>query len=428
MEVTILWKCEKMARQIKNSIEEANKSAIERMKTSRPYLVDIKPAIQVFKNMKKNSVSHAGPPIEWERMCGPMKGAVVATMIYEGLASDWDEAVRSIRRGEIEFSSNHEYNAVGPMAGVVSASMPVFVVNDRKHMNTCYCRVVESKVQFGEFDKSAIDGLRFWTDILAPCLAKAVRLSGGIDLKGIMARALHMGDELHNRPSAGTLLFESIMMPFLLEVAEKNEVTKVARYFSENEIFFLCLSMGACKTMSQAAFKVEFSTLVTVMARNGTDFGIKVSGLGNKWFTGPAGIIDAVYFPGFGKEDGNPDIGDSAIAETAGVGGFALANSPTILSLIGGTSEDALRYTKQMRQITMGLNDTFTIPILNFQGTATGIDLRKVVRTGILPIIDTAVAHKKPGIGYIGAGLVRPPMEAFNQALYAFGEKYDLMK
>ena len=421
-----MWK--KTARQIKSNIEKANKSAIEKMGTSRPFLVDIKPAIEVFKNMKKNSISHAGPPIKWERMCGPLKGAIVATMIYEGLAGDWDEAELSIRRGEIEFSPNHEYHAVGPMAGVISSSMPVFVVNDRKHGNTCYCRLVENKVQFGVFDKSAIEVLRFWTDILAPSLAKAVRLSGGIDLKAIMARALHMGDELHNRPAAGTVLFESIVMPFLLEVADKKEISKVARYLSENEIFFLCLSMGACKTMTQAAANIEYSTLVTVMARNGTDFGIKVSGLGNKWFTGPAGIIDAVYFPGYGKEDGNPDIGDSAITETAGVGGFALANSPAILSLVGGTSEDALRYTKQMRQITMGLNDSFTIPILNFQGTATGIDLRKVVRTGILPIIDTAVAHRKPGIGYIGAGLVNPPMEAFNQALYAFGQKYDLLK
>jgi hypothetical protein len=396
------------------------------MRTSRPFLVDIQPAIKVFKNMKRNTISHAGPPINWQRMCGPMKGAVVATMIYEGLANDWDEAVRLIIQGEIEFSPNHEFDAVGPMAGVISASMPVFVIKDLEHGNTCYCRLVENKVQFGVFDKGAVKVLKYWTDILAPCLAEAIRLSGGIDLKVIMARALHMGDELHNRPAAGTVLFESIMMPFLLESLDKSDVSKVTRYFSENEIFFLCLSMGASKIMTRAAANIRHCTLVTIMARNGTDFGIKVSGLGNKWFTGPAGTIDAVYFPGYGKEDANPDMGDSAITETAGVGGFALANSPAILSLIGGTAEDALRYTKQMRQITMSLNDTFTIPILDFQGTATGIDIRKVVRTGILPIIDTAVAHKKAGIGYIGAGLVTPPIEAFNNALYAFGERYNL--
>jgi hypothetical protein len=417
-----------MSESIKSSIEQANRLASERMRASRPFLVDVKPAIEVFPNMKKNSISHAGPPIDWERMCGPMKGAVVATMIYEGLANDWNEAVRSIRRGDIEFCPNHEYNAVGPMAGVVSASMPVFVVNDLKHGNTCFCRIVENKVQFGAFDKPSINVLRFWTETLAPCLAKGIRSSKGIDLKAIMARALHMGDELHNRPAAATILFESIIMPYLVDIADKKELVSVAKYFSENEIFFLSLSMGASKTIMLAASGIEYSTLVTVMARNGTDFGIKVSSLGNGWYTGPAGIIDAVYFPGYGREDGNPDMGDSAITETAGLGGFALANSPAILSLIGGTAEDALRYTAQMREITMSLNDIFTIPILNFQGTATGIDLRKVIRTGILPIIDTAVAHKTPGIGYIGAGLVKPPMEAFTKALYAFGDKYNLTK
>ena len=412
---------------VKSRIEEANRIALERIRASRPFLVDIKPAAEVFPRMKKNSVSHSGPPIDWEKMCGPMKGAIVATMMYEGLADNWNEAVRHIARGDIEFCPNHEYNAVGPMAGVISSSMPVFVINDRKHSNTCFCRIVENKVQFGAFDKNSIDVLRFWTDKLSPCMAKAIKLSKGIDLKAIMARALHMGDELHNRPAAATVLFESILMPYLLEVTDKNDLVRVARYFSENEIFFLSLSMGASKAMMQAAHGIEYSTLVTVMARNGTDFGIKVSGLGKDWYTGPAGIIDAVYFPGYGKEDANPDIGDSAITETAGVGGFALANSPAILSLIGGTAEDAIRYTKEMREITISLNDTFTIPILNFQGTATGIDLRKVVRTGILPIIDTAVANKKAGVGYIGAGLVRPPMEAFNKALYAFGKKYDLI-
>lgn len=417
-----------MAKQIKSIIEKANRSAIGKMRSSRPFLVDIQPAIKVFKNMKENTISHAGPPIDWHRMCGPMKGAIVATMIYEGLANNKDDASRIIRQGKIEFSTNHEFDAVGPMAGVISASMPVFVIKDLKYGNTCYSRLVENKVQFGVFDKSAVNVLKYWTNVLAPCLSEAIRLSGGIDLKIIMAKALHMGDELHNRPAAGTVLFESILLHFLLESAPKKDISKVVRYLSENEIFFLCLSMGACKTMTQAAANIKYSTLVTVMARNGTDFGIKVSGLGNKWFTGPASLIDAVYFPGYRKEDGNPDIGDSAITETAGVGGFALANSPAILSLIGGTAEDALRYTKKMRQITMSLNDTFTIPIFNFEGTATGIDLRKVVSTGILPIIDTAVAHKKAGIGNIGAGLVTPPIEAFNSALYAFGERYQVLK
>ena len=415
-----------MDKPIKNKIEEANRIATEKILKSRPLLLDIKPAIDVLPNMKKNSIFHAGPPIEWKRMCGPMKGAIVGTMIYEGLAENWTQAVKMIEYEEIEFSPNHDHDAVGPMAGVISPSMPVLVVKNDTYGNICYGRFVEDRVQFGRFDMNAIESLKFWSETLAPSLGKAIRKSNGLDLKSIMAKALHMGDELHNRPAAGTLLFASIAMPYLIEVVDRDNLVKIAKYFSENEIFFLCMSMAACKTTMNAASEIEYSTLVTAMARNGTDFGIKVSALGNKWFIGPASMIDGVYFPGYGSDDANLDMGDSAITETAGIGGFALADSPAILSLIGGSAEDAIKYTKQMRQITMTLNDMFSLPILDFEGTGTGIDLRKVLRTGILPVIDTAIAHKEPGIGMIGAGLVRPPIDAFKKALHAYGVKYHI--
>ena len=415
-----------MDKPIKNKIEEANKIATEKILKSRPLLLDIKPAIDVLPNMKKNSIFHAGPPIEWKRMCGPMKGAIVGTMIYEGLAENWTQAVKMIEYEEIEFSPNHDHDAVGPMAGVISPSMPVLVVKNDTYGNICYGRFVEDRVQFGRFDMNAIESLKFWSETLAPSLGKAIRKSNGLDLKSIMAKALHMGDELHNRPAAGTLLFASIAMPYLIEVVDRDNLVKIAKYFSENEIFFLCMSMAACKATMNAASEIEYSTLVTAMARNGTDFGIKVSALGNKWFIGPASMIDGVYFPGYGSDDANLDMGDSAITETAGIGGFALADSPAILSLIGGSAEDAIKYTKQMRQITMTLNDMFSLPILDFEGTGTGIDLRKVLRTGILPVIDTAIAHKEPGIGMIGAGLVRPPIDAFKKALHAYGAKYHI--
>ena len=415
-----------MDKPIKNKIEEANKIATEKILKSRPLLLDIKPAIDVLPNMKKNSIFHAGPPIEWKRMCGPMKGAIIGTMIYEELAENWTQAVKMIEYEEIEFSPNHDHDAVGPMAGVISPSMPVLVVKNDTYGNICYGRFVEDRVQFGRFDMDAVETLKFWSETLAPGLGKAIRKSKGLDLKSIMAKALHMGDELHNRPAAGTLLFASVVMPYLIEVVDRDNLVKTAKYFSENEIFFLCMSMAACKATMNAASEIEYSTLVTAMARNGTDFGIKVSALGNKWFVGPASIIDGVYFPGYGSDDANLDMGDSAITETAGIGGFALADSPAILSLIGGSAEDAIKYTKQMREITMILNDMFSLPILDFEGTGTGIDLRKVLRTRILPVIDTAIAHKEPGIGMIGAGLVRPPIDAFKKALHAYGAKYHL--
>ncbi|MGH9924664.1 MAG: DUF1116 domain-containing protein [Nitrososphaeraceae archaeon] len=412
---------------IRKHIEEANNKALERMRLSRPILVDIKCAKDILPKMKKNSIFHAGPPIDWNRMCGPMRGAIVGTMIFEGFATTWNDAVRLIKKGGIDFSSNHDHNAVGPMAGVISPSLPVLVVKDLSNGKTCFARFVENRVQFGLFDQESVKVLRFWSEKLSPLLGKAIRKSKGIDLKPMMARALHMGDELHNRPAAGTLLFASAVLPHLLKVCSSNEVLEVTKYLSENDIFFLCMSMAACKAITKAAHGIRFSTIVTVMARNGTTFGIKVSGLGDEWFTGEANMIKGMYFPGYSHEDANPDIGDSAITETAGIGAFALAGSPAILALIGGSAEDAIKYTYEMRKITNSLNDTFTLPIINFQGTATGIDIRKVMRTGITPVIDTAIAHKHEGGGYIGAGLVRAPVEPFKNALHAYGRKYKLV-
>lgn len=412
---------------IRKNIEEANNKALERMRLSRPILVDIKCAKDILPKMKKNSIFHAGPPIDWNRMCGPMRGAIVGTMIFEGFATTWNDAVKLIRKGGIEISSNHDHDAVGPMAGVISPSLPILVVKDLSNGKTCYARFVENRVQFGLFDQESVKVLRFWSEKLSPLLGKAIRKSKGIDLKPMMARALHMGDELHNRPAAGTLLFASAILPHLLRVCSLNEVLEVTKYLSENDIFFLCMSMAACKAITKAAHGIQFSTIVTVMARNGTTFGIKVSGLGDDWFTGEANMIKGLYFPGYSQEDANPDIGDSAITETAGIGAFALAGSPAILALIGGSAQDAIKYTYEMRKITNSLNDTFTLPIINFQGTATGIDIRKVMRTGITPVIDTAIAHKHEGGGYIGAGLVRAPVEPFKNALHAYGRKYKLV-
>jgi hypothetical protein len=417
---------------IKSKIESANKEAIQKVLSSKPFLVDVKPALQVLPGMKARSIFHAGPPIEWKRMCGPMKGAVVGTIIFEGWANSWEGAVKLVEDGEVELSPNHDHEAVGPMAGVISPSLPVMVVRNEKHGNVNYARIVEQNVQFGEYNENAVGSLRFWSDVLAPAIAKALarmRSEGGIgvDLKSIMARALYMGDELHNRPVAGTSLFALTILPYMMEAMDdKEHLSQIVKYFGSNEIFFLCLAMAACKATMNSAREIQYSTLVTAMARNGVEFGIKVSGLGDRWFTGPASMVRGSYFPGYGSEHANPDMGDSAITETTGVGAFALANSPAILSLVGGTADDAFKFTKQMQQITMTLNDTFLIPILDFQGTATGIDIRKVVKTGILPVIDTAIAHKDPGVGMIGAGIVSPPMDVFKAALREFARNYKL--
>jgi len=410
-------------------IDGANSKALERILTSQPILVDIQPAIKALPNMKDYTILHAAPPISWERMCGPMKGAVIGAILYEGWVDTEEEAIRLAERGEVKFAPCHHYNAVGPMAGIISPSMPVFVVENKPHGNVAYSNMNEGLgrvLRFGAYDEQVISRLKWMEETLVPVLKDAIKKSGGIDLKSIQARALHMGDECHNRNVAGTSLFIREILPYLLETDYDHETLKqVANFLNNNDHFFLNLSMAASKATMDAASHIKYSTIVTVMARNGVDFGIRVSGLGEQWFTAPAPMVKGLYFSGFGPEDANPDLGDSAITETRGLGGFAMAAAPAIVRFVGGTPSDAINYTKEMEQITVGRDGGLTIPISNFSGVPVGIDIRKVLQTGVTPVINTGIAHKKAGVGQVGAGITRAPMEVFKKAIRAFVEKYE---
>ncbi len=410
------------------SIERANKEAIERMQKSQPTLVGLDIAGNVVPGMKKKMILHAGPPITWDRMCGPLKGAVIGGLIYEGLAKNEEEAIDLASSGEIEFSPWHHHNGVGPMAGVATYSMPVFIVENTTYGNKAYCTMNEGLgkvLRYGAYDDEVITRLKWMEEELYPVLRDTLKLSGPINLKNLIAQALQMGDECHNRNKAGTSLFIREIAPYLVETDYPEEVkSRVLKFINGNDHFFLNLSMPAGKATTQAAEWIEGSTIVTTMARNGTDFGIRVSGLPEEWFVGPALMVKGLLFPGFTDDDANPDIGDSTITETAGYGGFAMASAPAIVQFVGGTPKDAMNFTLKMYEITAAENDTYKIPYLNFRGTPTGIDIRKVIEKGILPQINTGIAHKKPGIGQVGAGLVNPPENIFEDALRAFVEKY----
>ncbi len=410
------------------SIEKANKEAIERIQKSQPTLVGLDIAGNVVPGMKKKMILHAGPPITWDRMCGPLKGAVIGGLIYEGLAKNEEEAIELASSGEIEFSPWHHHNGVGPMAGVATYSMPVFIVENKTYGNKAYCTMNEGLgkvLRYGAYDDEVISRLKWMEEELYPVLRDTLKLSGPINLKNLIAQALQMGDECHNRNKAGTSLFIREIAPYLVETDYSEKIkSKVFKFIHGNDHFFLNLSMPAGKATTQAAEWIEGSTIVTVMARNGTDFGIRVSGLPDKWFVGPALQVKGLLFPGFTDDDANPDIGDSTITETAGYGGFAMASAPAIVQFVGGTPKDAMNFTLKMYEITAAENETYKIPYLNFRGTPTGIDIRKVIEKGILPQINTGIAHKKPGIGQVGAGLVNPPENIFEDALRAFVEKY----
>ncbi len=404
-------------------VDKANSIAVERMLAAHPVLVDVRPAREVIAALQDRKLLHAGPPISWERMCGPMRGAVIGACIYEGWARDEAEAVSLAASGKLSFEPCHHYNAVGPMAGITSPSMPVFVVEDKVHGNQTYSTLNEGLgkvLRYGAFSPEVLERLRWMQEVLGPSLGRAIRQLGGVDTRAIMAQALQMGDECHNRNKAATSLLARQLGPALVETGNtRAETAEVLRFIANNDFFHLNPSMAAAKALTLAGANVPRSSVVVTMARNGVDFGIRVSGLGDRWFVGPAQYIQGLYFAGYGPEDANPDIGDSAITETSGVGAFAMAAAPAIVQFIGGTPADALRYTREMYNITVTSNPLFGLPSLDFQGVPTGIDIRQVCRLNKLPVINTGIAHRLPGVGQVGAGIVYPPMECFEEALKA---------
>ncbi len=409
-------------------IQAANQTAVQRMLAAHPILTGIGQARDVIPGLHDHLFLHAGPPITWRDMPGPMRGAVIGALIFEGLAPDADSAADMAAAGHITFAPCHEYGAVGPMAGLISPSMAVYVVQDAETgyqafsgMNEGYGKVL----RYGAYQADVQTRLQFLNTVFAEVVHEALQTLAGLDLRALIAESLHMGDEAHNRSRAGGLLFLKALAPVIVQVAPSSALAgDILQFLAENALASLNPVMAAAKIMAQAGHGVAGSTLVTVMARNGFAFGIRVSGLDDRWFTAPAPTPDGLYFPGFDAGQANPDIGDSTITETAGFGAFAMATAPAIVTFVSGTAQLALETTHEMYEICLAEHPFFTIPALNFRGTPVGIDLRKVVETGLTPRINTGIAHREAGMGQIGAGLVRPPLSVFTDALLAFAHQY----
>jgi len=403
----------------------ANALALERMTTAAAALVDVRPASEVV-GLERGTFLHAGPPLDWERASGPMRGALIGAVLFEGLADTAEDAERRLAAGEFTLEPCHHRGGVGPMAGVVSPSMWLYVLRDDVHGNDSWCSLNEGLgkvLRYGAYGPEVIDRLHWMTRVLGPILSQAVRSTGPIDIRAIITQMLQMGDEGHNRNRAGSLMLLRDLLPGMITAdASSTDVAEAVRFSGANEHFFLNLGMPACKLATLAAEGIAGSTVVTVMARNGTDFGIQVSGTGHQWFTGPANTPEGLFLGAFGPEDANPDIGDSAITETGGIGGFAMAAAPAIVKFVGGDVPFALRATRTMYEITAGEHPAYQVPILGFRGTPTGIDVTKVARTGILPQINTGMAGRVAGTGQVGAGLVTPPAECFPAALKALAD------
>jgi hypothetical protein len=406
----------------------ANRTAVERVLAAGSVLVDVRPAREVL-DLPDRMLLHAGPPIDWEHASGPLRGAFIGACLYEGWADSEEDAQRLLAAGEIRLDPCHHHRTVGPMAGVVSPSMWMWCLSDPVHGGQAFCSLNEGLgkvLRYGAYGPEVVDRLHWMSDVLGPVLSKAVRSRPGdpLDVKGILAQMLQMGDEGHNRNRAGSLMTLRELSPAIVEVdAPSSDISAVLRFIGGNEHFFLNLGMPTAKLAMDSARDIPGSTMLTVMARNGTEFGIQTAGTGDRWFTGPANTPVGLFLGDYGPDDANPDIGDSAITETYGVGGFSMAAAPAIVRFVGGTVPDALATTERMYQLTLAENPAMAIPIMGFRGSPTGIDVLKVARTGWLPQINTGMAGRVAGTGQVGAGLVQPPQECFEKALVALAEE-----
>ena len=409
-------------------IEQANAEALRRMLNAEPVLIDVQPAGDVLPDLGDRMILHAGPPIEWSRMCGPMRGAIAGIAEFEGWAKDLEEGARLAGEGAFAFHPNHDFGAVGPMTGMTTRSQPVMVVENRTTGNRSYCTINEGLgkvMRFGGNDAEVLDRLRWLRDVLGPAMGAALRQSGGIALKPLVARGLTMGDEMHQRNVACSGLLLRALAPELARVSpDSAALAESLAFIGGNDQFFLNVAMALGKAIMDPVRDIEGSTVVTAMSRNGTDFGIRVSGTADEWFTASVEMPEGLYFPGFGADDANPDMGDSTIVETIGLGGFAMAAAPAVAGFVGaGTASEAALFTRAMGEITIGENPEWTIPGLDYQGVPTGIDVRLVVESGIAPTINTGIAHKEPGRGQVGAGVVKAPLECFDAALGRIAER-----
>ncbi len=408
-------------------IDSANREALRRMLAGDPILRDVLPAGDAIPGLKEGMILHAGPPIDWDRMCGPMRGAVTGIAVFEGWAPDLEAAAEMAAGDAFEFHPNHHFDAVGPMTGMTTLSQPVMLVENRAFGNRAYCTLNEGLgkvMRFGGNDAEVLTRLAWLRDDFGPAMGAALRDGEGVALKHLVARGLAMGDEMHQRNVACSgLLLRELAPALACSARNGNTLAAALAFIGGNDQFFLNVAMAMGKAIMDPVRDIEASSVVTAMCRNGTDFGIRVSGTGDTWFTAPVEMPEGLYFPGYTAADANPDMGDSTIVETIGLGGFAMGAAPAVAGFVGaGAASAAGNFTRRMREITLDENPEWTIPAMDYVGVPSGIDIRLVVDTGLAPTINTGIAHKEPGVGQVGAGIVRAPMKCFEMALLAFAE------
>jgi hypothetical protein len=410
--------------------QEANEEAARRLCESDPVLVDVRPAGEVVPGMTPETILTSGAPLPWDQYTGGQRSAVLYGALYEGLAQDAEEADRKLADGTITLDTCHSRACVGSVAGIYTASMPVLVVENPPFGNTAFCNLYEGesrrRLNYGVYDEGVRQGLDLLRDLIGPVLAETTRRAGGIRLKPIIQRALHLGDELHSRNTAATLLLGRELAPHLLDLAldgsiQRDAAKRALAFLQESDYFFLRLAMAAAKATANAAHGVPHSSVMTAMTINCREFAIRVSGLGDRWFRGPHPVVEAKLFEPHTADEIEWMGGESCITETVGLGGFAQAAAFALQAYQGGSPQEMARVNEQMYRITVAEHTDYRVPYFRYRGTPVGIDIARVVETGILPVIDGGLAGR--GGGQIGAGILKAPFECFIDAWSAYVEE-----
>lgn len=417
---------------IADKLASANEKVTEKIANAQPTLIDVVPAAEVIPELNEDqkTILHAGRPLKYEEMTSPMQGSCVGAILFEGWADNEQDAIKMLENGEIRFIPCHDVNAVGPMGGITSANMPVVVVEESNSGKRAYCTMNEgigAVLRFGAYNDTVLERLQWMKNDLGPAIGQAVRnMDGGLPLMPLIARSITMGDEFHQRNiAASALFFTKIAGPIASQEMPAEKKERILTFLGDTDQFFLNLAMAAMKCTMDAAHEVGEGSIVTALTRNGKNFAVRVSGLGDQWFEAPVNTPEGLFFTGYDQSQANPDMGDSAITETFGVGGMAMIAAPGVTRFVGsGGFDDALNTSNDMLEIVEGHNPNLPIPTWDFKGACIGIDIRKVVATGITPVINTGIAHHEAGKGQIGAGTVKPPLDIFEQALEALAEKH----
>ena len=418
-----------MSMDVKQKIAEANKAALACLTDNDPHWIDIRPAGEAVIGLEDHMILHSGPPIDLEDMVMLHRRGMVSAMLFEGWAKDEKEAMEILRSGEIKIESALDHNTVGAGTGIITKSVAMVVVEDKRNNTTAATFPAEGPFQggfcgWGLYSPEIAENLRHMREDLFPPMREMLAKNGGIALKPILAESMQMGDENHTRQTAADLLFDKLVLPQLFDLdLPKEEIMRTVKYIVDTPRFFHCYGQGASRSAAIAADGIEYSTMVTALGGNGREFGIKIAGLPNRWFTAPAPYMTGKFTSTkFTLDDQLPWIGDSCVVEAAGMGGIAGAASPIVLNLRGMSLAESIAQTREMEEICIGHNPNFSIPNLDFDTLPSGIDIRLVLKTGISPVIHGGMFNKEGGL--IGAGMARVPMECFEKALRAFAEEY----